>query len=159
MGEPMTEWFDKPDPAGVPDADEPGLRFSCTMCGNCCTGPPGYVHISASEIEALSRRFRLDRDRFLMVYTHMTSRGISLNEKQSEHGLDCVFLDRQTIPGRAICGVYEDRPAQCHTWPFWSENLRSLSAWKRAATHCPGMDKGTLASPQQIRVLRDRTPA
>ena len=39
----MTDWFDEPNPAGVADAQERGLRFSCTMCGNCCTGPAGYV--------------------------------------------------------------------------------------------------------------------
>ena len=27
-----------------------GLRFTCTQCGNCCTGQPGYVWISKKEI-------------------------------------------------------------------------------------------------------------
>ena len=27
-----------------------GLQFSCTGCGNCCTGPAGYVWVSEEEI-------------------------------------------------------------------------------------------------------------
>ncbi len=152
------EWFDKPNPAGVGEDGERGLRFSCTMCGNCCTGPVGYVLIDDAEIDALASRLDRDRDDFLDRYTHMTPRGLSLNERRTEYGLDCVFLDRDTIPGKAVCGVYEDRPTQCRTWPFWPENLRTRETWRRAARRCPGMNQGEPRSPQQIRVLRDRTP-
>ena len=31
-----------------------GLAFSCTRCGACCTGAPGYVWVSAEEIEQLA---------------------------------------------------------------------------------------------------------
>ena len=36
-------------------------------------------------------------------------------------GLDCVFLDRDTIKGKAICSMYDVRPLQCRTWPFCEE--------------------------------------
>ena len=28
-----------------------GLAFTCTQCGNCCTGGPGYVWLSDAEID------------------------------------------------------------------------------------------------------------
>jgi hypothetical protein len=31
-----------------------GLRFTCTGCGDCCTGAPGYVWVNKEEIEALA---------------------------------------------------------------------------------------------------------
>ena len=32
-----------------------GLAFSCTRCGACCTGAPGYVWVSTEEIQDLAR--------------------------------------------------------------------------------------------------------
>ncbi|MFG0335929.1 MAG: YkgJ family cysteine cluster protein, partial [Maioricimonas sp. JB049] len=31
-----------------------GLQFSCTQCGNCCTGSPGYVWVTEEEIAAIA---------------------------------------------------------------------------------------------------------
>ena len=85
----------------------------------------------------------------------MTSEGRSLKEKKSEKGLDCEFLDREKIPGKAVCGVYEDRPAQCRTWPFWPSVIKSKQTWERAKRVCPGIDKGKKYTLVQIRVQRD----
>ncbi|HLO41703.1 MAG TPA: YkgJ family cysteine cluster protein [Phycisphaerales bacterium] len=148
---PNQEWFDKPDPR----TGEVGLRFKCTMCGNCCTGPEGYVLVSDAEIEALARRFDLSVEEFTERYTHMTPPGRSLTERLTDHGHDCVFLDREKFPGKAVCGVYEDRPAQCRTWPFWKSLLSSRRAWELAKRRCPGMDTGNAYTPVQIRIMRD----
>lgn len=146
----MPEWFDAPDAAG-----EPGLRFACTLCGNCCTGPSGFVLVTPAEVAALAARLGVDAADFERRYTRDTIRGRSLTEKQSPAGLDCIFLDREKVPGKAVCGVYEDRPAQCRTWPYWRSNLSSRGSWERAKRTCPGMDTGPRQTPQQIRVLRD----
>jgi Fe-S-cluster containining protein len=139
------EWF----------AGGEGLAFSCTLCGNCCTGPEGYVLVSEGETGALAARLGLSIADFLEQYTHKTSLGRSLKERKTEFGHDCIFLDREKIPGKAVCGVYEDRPSQCRTWPFWKSNLTSRGAWERGKRTCPGMDKGKLYPVQQIRILRD----
>jgi len=144
------EWFTRPQ------ADEPpGLRFSCTLCGNCCTGPEGFVLVSDDEAVALAARLGLTVPEFLARHTRDTSRGRSLKERQSDAGLDCVFLDRERVPGKAVCGVYEDRPAQCRTWPFWKSNLGNRRSWELAKRTCPGMDTGKRYTLQQVRILRD----
>lgn len=147
------EWFATPDPAHGVEGD--GLRFGCTMCGNCCSGPEGYVIVSEREQAALAKRLGMPVERFVAEYTHQTSKGRSLNEKQSAHGLDCVFLDRHAIPGKAICGVYEDRPIQCKTWPFWPSVIKSRQTWERHKQICPGMDQGQKHTLVQVRVARD----
>lgn len=152
-GDDGAEWFGSADPAA--GREEPGLSFSCTMCGNCCSGPEGYVLVSDAEAAALAKRLGMTVDGFLAGYTRMTSEGRSLTEKRSIAGLDCIFLDREKVPGKAVCGVYEDRPAQCRTWPFWSSNLSSRAAWERAKRVCPGMDRGRRYTPVEIRVARD----
>jgi Fe-S-cluster containining protein len=147
-----TDWFDSTDPTG----SGPGLRFQCTCCGNCCTGPEGYVLFTEQEGDRLAARLGVSREVFVRDYTKQTSLGISIKEKLSPHGLDCIFLDREKIPGKAVCGVYEDRPAQCRTWPFWKSVIRTEQSWRNAAHGCPGINRGKLVPPEQIRILRDR---
>jgi Fe-S-cluster containining protein len=147
------EWFATPDPDH--DRDGKGLSFSCTMCGNCCSGPAGYVIVSDAEIAALAKRTRISVKEFIDDYTHMSEEGRSLNEKKSAGGLDCIFLDRDKIPGKAVCGVYEDRPIQCRTWPFWPSVIKTRQAWERAKKTCPGIDQGKKHDLVQIRIARD----
>lgn len=152
------EWFSPVDPRpGMGEAQ--GLRFSCTMCGNCCTGPEGYVIVSDEECAKLAARFAMPLEDFLRDHTHMMMHGRSLNERAvvidgiTKH--DCIYLDREKFPGKAVCGVYEDRPKQCRTWPFWPSILREKVTWERAKRTCPGIDKGNLVPVEQIRILRD----
>jgi uncharacterized protein len=148
------DWFEEPDKS----TGRPGLRFKCTMCGNCCTGPEGYVNLSDAEAESLAKRLGITVDEFIRDYTRDTVFGRSLKERPSPAGLDCIFLDRQSIPGKAVCGVYEDRPEQCRTWPFWPSVIASRRTWEHAKRTCPGIDQGPLIPPEQVRIQRDRTP-
>lgn len=117
------------------------------MCGNCCTGGPGYVRFTLPEAHAMAAELGLSTDQFLRDYTHTVLGQPSLNERPSPHGQDCILLDRHSSPGRALCRVYRSRPQQCRTWPFWAENLRSPKHWTRAARTCPGMNHGELHPP------------
>lgn len=136
-----------------------GLRFECTQCGACCTGGAGYVLVSDEEADAIAARLKLDRGAFLRKYTHLTPAGRSLKEYETEFGMDCVFLDRETFPGRAVCSLYDVRPLQCRTFPWWPENLRSRAAWERAARGCEGIGRGDFVPIEAIRVERDAQAA
>ena len=118
-----------------------GLGFKCTMCGNCCTGPPGAVWFDLAEGEAMARVLGTDLQTFLKQHARRINGRLSLRERHTRHGYDCVFLDRETRPGQALCRVYTDRPSQCRTWPFWAENMGDAEAWEQAReqTPCPGM--------------------
>ena len=131
-----------------------GLRFACTQCGNCCTGGPGAVWFTAEEGRAMARHLGLGEADFLDRFTRRIGVRRSLNERESLHGHDCIFLDRSTQPGKAVCGIYAVRPTQCRTWPFWPENIESAEAWEEAKrrTPCPGMGQGTLRPFVEIRV-------
>ena len=110
-----------------------GLRFTCTQCGNCCTGPPGYVWISKEEIVRLAEFLKITCEQTVEKYCRKVDGRFSLKESRSPEGLyDCIFLkaaekgpgDDSTIASeRKRCSVYPVRPLQCRTWPFWPENL------------------------------------
>jgi len=136
-----------------------GLRFACTQCGNCCTGAPGAVWMDASEGRAMAEELGIPEPEFLERFTRLVGGRRSLTERETEHGFDCIFLDRATAPGRALCGVYRSRPSQCRTWPFWEQNLGSRRVWEETKKRvpCPGMDatEGRLHTLVEIRVMRN----
>jgi Fe-S-cluster containining protein len=151
-----TPWWTRPDPTGETDTGEVGLRFECTQCGNCCTGASGYVQFTDDEANAMARDLGIPRAEFDARYTRDTVFGPSLTETRTAFGYDCIFLDRETAPGKALCRVYRSRPAQCRTWPFWKDNLKSPRHWKRATATCPGMNAGTLHAPEVIALTVER---
>jgi Fe-S-cluster containining protein len=119
-----------------------GLRFQCTRCGNCCTGPPGYVWVNEEEVEALARFRGETVEEVTALYTRAVDSRRSLREKANG---DCVFFDR-----RAGCTVYPARPRQCRTWPFWESNVDTPGDWERTCAVCPGSGKGELISAEEI---------
>ena len=149
---PQRAWFE--DPA----LGEPGLRFACTQCGACCSGPSGYVLFTDDEAEAIASTLGLSVPEFIDRYTHDTFEGRSLNEIKTDAGHDCVFLTRDPASGKALCSIYSVRPTQCRTWPFWKRNLATARDWAIAARTCPGIGKGRLAPPAEVRLTRDRSP-
>lgn len=121
-----------------------GLRFQCTQCGDCCTGAPGFVWVNAEEIAALAKRLGMNEEAFEKKYVRRIGMRRSLVEFPSG---DCVFFNTES----RACSVYEDRPRQCRTWPFWNSNLRTPETWKSMCEVCPGAGQGKLYSLEAIQ--------
>jgi uncharacterized protein len=128
--------------------DEPwyqdGLRFECTRCGNCCTGAPGFVWVSAEEIAALARLLKEPVATVKALYTRVVSRGRTLREKANG---DCIFFEQ----GKG-CTVYSERPRQCRTWPFWESTTSDPEAWEQTKRGCPGAGTGPLIPVEEIQL-------
>lgn len=116
-----------------------GLRFTCTQCGNCCSGAPGYVWVTQEERRQIAEFLGIELAELERLYVRRVGVRHSLIENAGASG-DCVFLREQG--GKRVCGIYPVRPRQCRTWPFWTSNLRSAEAWGKAARECPGMNHG-----------------
>ncbi|QDU71231.1 YkgJ family cysteine cluster protein [Mucisphaera calidilacus] len=144
--EQEAEWFD------------PGLSFGCTQCGNCCTGPTGFVWFTPEEGQAIAKELGIDVETFKTEYAVKKMGRWSLAEVKRGHLYDCVFLTWNEDHTKAGCSIYNVRPTQCRTWPFWPSNLKSQIGWDLAARHCPGMRLGGQFVPSdQIRIQRDRS--
>ena len=149
-----------------------GLKFTCTQCGNCCTGGPGFVWISDEEIARLAAFLQLSAQQVRERYCRKIGSRWSLKEHKTPEGkFDCIFLSDQPLaaskkrelrPGQPIplrrrgCAIYPARPLQCRTWPFWDTNLSDKQMWDFASRKCPGMNRGGQTfSAEQIEALRD----
>ena len=125
-----------------------GLKFECTGCGDCCTGAPGFVWVNKVEIAQLSQLLNVSVSEFENLYVHKI--GVRKSLKELPVSFDCVFFDSDSRK----CQVYEARPRQCRTWPFWSSNLKSPEAWDRTCDQCPGSGTGNLYSLGEIEERR-----
>lgn len=124
-----------------------GLKFKCSQCGDCCTGAPGFVWVNSAEIVALAALVGEEVEKFEREYVRSVGIRKSLREFPSG---DCVFFDGETRK----CTVYNARPRQCRTWPFWDSNISSPEAWERTCEVCPGSGKGKLYQLEQIEEQR-----
>ena len=130
-----------------------GLAFECLECGRCCSGPEeGYVWISADEIRRAAMTLGVTEPEFRERYTRRVGRRVSLIEKENA---DCIFLESNG-DGVNHCRVYDARPMQCRTWPFWSTNLTSARAWALAGRRCPGVNRGRLHDLSHIENEKSR---
>lgn len=108
-----------------------GLRFKCTECGQCCTGAPGYTWVSDAEIIAMASHFNLSLDDFGKKYLRLVNGKYALLEKTASY--DCIFLKDKK------CEIYQLRPLQCRTFPWWQQNLSSPEDWQEASQYCEGI--------------------
>ena len=127
-----------------------GLRFTCTQCGNCCTGPEGYVWVTREEIARIAAHLGLP-DNWLPK-EHLRRVGFKFSLTEGSNG-DCTFL-RHEPNGRRVCSIYPVRPLQCRTWPFWDRNLKSPKTWAEAGEMCPGMNNGKTYNFVRIEEIR-----
>lgn len=128
-----------------------GIAFSCVQCGRCCGGAPGFVWISEDEITQLATSMKMPCDEFERQYVRLikTKNRKSLNE---EPNFDCCLLDQKT----GGCRVYDARPIQCRTWPFWRENLTSQNEWNIRTQNCAGCGRGRgqIFTAEEIDAIR-----
>ena len=125
-----------------------GLRFKCTGCGQCCTGTPGFVWVSPSEAIAIAEQLKISVEEFLKKYTRQVGNRLALLEhRRTNNNYDCVFLDGKR------CTIYDVRPKQCRTYPWWPENVKTPEEWKEEAVRCEGINHpdAPLISLQEIQ--------
>ena len=124
---------------------ERGLKFSCTRCSCCCRFDSGYVWLTRSDLETLSKTLHLPREEVVNRYCRVVDIGamprLSLGEQPN---MDCVFWQNGS------CMVYDGRPLQCRTYPFWRPHLESRRDWDELEKHCPGVNIGRTYSADEI---------
>lgn len=107
---------------------------ACEACsGHCCCGAPGYIWVNQNEIQQMCNVLKMNSIDFIHAYLNRINNRFSLKERYSEHGLECVFFDAR----HSNCSIYEVRPIQCRTFPFW-EHVKADRAY--LMKECPGVE-------------------
>jgi Fe-S-cluster containining protein len=105
--------------------------------------------VNQEEIAAIAAEIKMDLDEFEKKYVRRV--GVRRSLVEFPNG-DCVFFDGEARK----CTVYNARPRQCRTWPFWDSNLKTPQDWKYTCEVCPGSGKGQLYNLETIEEQRKK---
>ncbi len=128
-----------------------GIRFECQGEGKCCMsrGQYSYVYLSFSDRKRLASCLGLTVGEFTKQYVEKEDGNHQLKYPDK----DCPFFRNLQ------CAVYQFRPWQCRTWPFWPENMNKQVWEQEVASYCPGIGKGRLYSAQEIEAIMAKKKA
>jgi Fe-S-cluster containining protein len=121
-----------------------GVRWECQGSGRCCLsrGEVGYVYLTLADRRRLAAHFKLSTAAFTRRYCQRQGDYWHLREEAGS--IACRFLEANR------CTVYEARPAQCRSWPFWPETIGAKAWQQQVASYCPGVGKGRLWTRAEI---------
>ncbi|WP_457749549.1 YkgJ family cysteine cluster protein [Sulfurimonas sp.] len=106
---------------------------ACATCqGKCCTGESGYIYVTKIEIFAIAEVLEMDVNEFALKYLFKKGYKYSIKENKIEDSYECVFYDRESNG----CKIYNARPNQCKTFPFWEYYKTRVDELK---LECPGI--------------------
>ena len=108
----------------------------CATCeGNCCIGESGYIWITIAEIDTLAKHLNISTQECFDKYLLKFGYKFSIKEKKiSQNNYACVFFDLE----KKQCGIYEARPTQCRTFPFWEHFKNNIEELEQ---ECPAIIK------------------
>jgi uncharacterized protein len=103
------------------------------------------VWLSDEEITRLGASLSASTEVFVDRYLDRDTGRWAL--KEDPRTGDCIFLRE------ARCSIYEARPRQCRTFPWWPSTLESEASWREVARSCEGVDhaEAPLISIDEIR--------
>lgn len=124
-----------------------GVRFQCQGSGKCCLsrGEYGYVYMTLTDRRQMAKVLKLPTREFTHKYCEKDDNGYFRLKSEKEE-VNCIFLKNNR------CSVYEGRPTQCRTWPFWPEVMGAKTWAKEVAAFCPGVGKGPVVPVEKIKM-------
>ena len=116
--------------------------FTCTGCGECCSGKDNEVMVSPDEIDVLCEAAGLKPEEIVEPYPewiHDFGAAFTFGWvlRRGEDG-NCIFLRNKR------CTVYEHRPHICRTYPFM------LDGDKLLVFECPGCGGADTQNAEQL---------
>ncbi len=105
----------------------------CAQCeGRCCTGESGYIWLTPKEMHKIADFLDIEIDDFKISYLRKVGYRYSLKERVINGEFECIFFDTEA----KNCSIYDQRPLQCRTFPFWDYFKKHTD---EVVKECPGI--------------------
>jgi Fe-S-cluster containining protein len=101
------------------------------------------VWVKPVEIRRMAGHLGMSVEEFRRRYVRREGMQLSLRERANG---DCVLW----CDG---CTVYDRRPGQCRTFPFWTDGLRSEHTFRLVVRDCPGVGAGRHYTLEEIEEI------
>jgi len=112
------------------------FRFNPAVCeecgGKCCIGESGFIWVNPLEMQKIANFLKISVEEFKSKFLRKVEYKYSLKEKPFEDGYACIFFDEKN----RNCTIYDVRPHQCRTFPFWDYFKTNKDEVKK---ECPGI--------------------
>ena len=106
---------------------------ACEECqGRCCTGESGYIYVSKQEMKKIAKLLEMNLKIFMDEYIYKNFYMYNINEIKNGDSHECIFYDVSSNG----CTIYDARPTQCKTFPFWDYYKTRVNELK---LECPGI--------------------
>jgi len=106
---------------------------ACNECqAKCCRGESGYIYVTKTEATAICDYLNIEMKELIEKYLFKKGYKYSIKERKVGDNHECIFYDDK-ING---CSIYEARPTQCRTFPFWDYFKSRVDELK---AECPGI--------------------
>ncbi len=105
--------------------------FECLKCGDCCA-VPGEVFLTLKEGEKMAKLLKMGFEEFKEKH---------MKKVWQQHMLKMPYKGGCTFWVDKNCSVYEARPEQCRTFPYWPELVKNHEDWKSIESYCAGAKK------------------
>jgi len=115
---------------------------ACATCRGTCCRWGGYVWITEEEMMDIAQFRGMELGVFADTYVRAASGRLSLQDRL----IDGEYVWDRLIDGEYVCcmfdiydnkcTIYEHRPTQCRTFPFWKSNREKYMG---LLEFCPGL--------------------
>ena len=90
---------------------------ACSTCRGTCCRWGGYVWITEEEMMGIAHFRGMELGVFADTYVRAAYGRLSLQERLIDGEQICSLFD----PYDNKCTIYENRPSQCRTFPYWKQ--------------------------------------
>lgn len=107
-------------------------QAACSSCRGTCCRWGGYVWITEEEMIDIAQFRGMDLGVFADTYVRAANGRLSLQDRLIDGEQICCMFN----PYENKCTIYEHRPSQCRTFPFWKQYR---DKYKELLEYCPGI--------------------
>ena len=107
-------------------------QSACSTCRGTCCRWGGYVWITEEEMIDIAQYKGMELGVFADTYVRAAYGRLSLQDRLIDGEQICCMFD----PYKEKCTIYEHRPSQCRTFPFWKQYREKSS---ELMDYCPGI--------------------